>query len=202
MNALVEPGLQEAVGESVILVSECQVGEGGGELVGLEGQCPGARQSAAADSQAQDPGKDPLLQGHYVAGAFPEEQDQPHGRENQRRRQKDDVSGGEVVGQGVQSGVEDREVRHGKGRHPVEQNEAVDTAGYQPANGDEHAPKHPPPEKQRGSQCDQHDQGVHQQSQGTVRHELHEGGETLRKSLMVEKLHHSGNAQSQKGIEP
>ena len=202
MNTLVEPGLQKAVGKAIVLVGKGQVCKGSGELIGLECQGPAARQSTAAYQHPQNAHQDPLFQRKGIPGALPEKQDQAQGREDQCHGQQNDVSGGEVIGEGIQTGVEYREIRHGEGRHPVEQDEAVDPTGHQPDDGCQDAPEHPPAQKQRGHQGNQHNQRIHQQGQGIVRYKFKKRGKALRKGFMIEELHHNRDAKRQKGIDP
>ena len=58
-------------------------------------------------------------------GSLPEQQAQPHHQNHHGHYQQYNIAGGKVVGQGVQAAVQNRQVRHRKGCHAIEQNKSV-----------------------------------------------------------------------------
>ena len=98
----------------------------------MKGQCPGAAQQAAGEQHSQDAGKYPLAARDGVSRPLPEQEYQSCQQDHQCHGQQNDVSGGEIIGQGIDTSGEHRHIRHIEGRHAVQKDEAVDGASHQP----------------------------------------------------------------------
>lgn len=125
--------------------------------------------------------------------ALPEQQHQPCGHQHQRRDQQNDVAGGEIVGDRVQPRFKHRQIRHGEGRHTVEEDEPVHAAADQPQEGHQCAPERPPPQKKGGAERQQYNQEIHQKCQRFLRHKAPKAGGPICEALVIEQLHHDGD---------
>ena len=132
-------------------------------------------------------------------GSLPEEKDQSGGHQHQRRHQQHDVRGGEIVGQGVDTGLEHRQVRHGERRHPVEEDETVDRAADQPEKRDQGAVKDPAAKEKRGNQGDQNEQVIHQQGDGRLCDKIPEVLKSTGEGFMIKEFNDQRQPQRKQG---
>ena len=196
-DAPVQPRLQKAVGKAVVLIGEGQIGKLVGEISHRESQGAAAPHQQTGHRHGGGAGQQPGPQRSAAAGPLPEQQRQPRRHQDQGGDQQHDVPGGEIVGHRVQPGLEHRQIRHGEGRHAVEEDEAVHPAAHQPHKGHQGAPEGPPPQEEAGRQRHQHDQHIGQKRQRLLRHEAPEALRSLREGLVVEQLRHDRDQQGQ-----